>query len=216
VTPVEPSWPDTQKEEWLKQFNNYTTDVISIHEAYPGHYTQFLKLNASPVSRVGKIFGSYAFVEGWAHYTEKMMLDEGFGRTPAADGAGEDQVRAAKYRMAQLMESLLRLCRLCVSIKMHTENMSVDDATRFFMENCYYEEKPARQEALRGTYDPGYLNYTLGKLMILKLRDDYKAQEGDKFSLLKFHDQMLAHGMPQLRLLREIMLKDQAKWPEVL
>ncbi len=217
VTPVEPDWPENQQEEWLSQFNYYTTDVVSIHEAYPGHYTQFLRLNASSANRLEKIFGSYAFIEGWAHYTEKMMLDEGFGRSPAADGApGQDEARAAKYRMAQAMEALLRLCRLCVSVKMHTENMTVDEATRFFMENSYYEEKPARAEAMRGTYDPGYLNYTLGKLQILKLRDDYKAQEGDKFSLQKFHDTMLDQGMPPIRLLREIMLKDEAKWPEVL
>nr|MBA2241662.1 DUF885 family protein [Chthoniobacterales bacterium] len=106
--------------------------------------------------------------------------------------------------------------RLAVSIKMHTQGMSIDEATKFLMDNCYYEEKTARQEAMRGTYDPGYLNYTLGKLQILKLREDYKAQEADKFSLKKFHDEMLAHGMPAIRLLREIMLKDKAKWPEVL
>jgi uncharacterized protein (DUF885 family) len=124
--------------------------------------------------------------------------------------------RAAKYRMAQADEALLRLCRLCASIKMHTQKMSVDEATRFFRENCYYEEKPARQEAMRGTFDPGYLNYTLGKLQILKLRDDYKAQQGDEFSLQKFHNELLNHGMPAIRLLREIMLKDQSKWDQVL
>ena len=118
--------------------------------------------------------------------------------------------------MAQADEALLRLCRLIASIKMHTQGMSVDEATRFFMDNCHYEEKPARSEAMRGTYDPGYLNYTLGKLLILKLRDDYEAQEGANFSAKKFHDELLKHGMPPIRLLREIMLKDQAKWPELL
>ena len=116
----------------------------------------------------------------------------------------------------QADEALLRLCRLCVSIKLHTQKMSLDEATKFFQDNCYYEEKPARQEAIRGTFDPGYLNYTLGKLQILKLRDDYKAQEGDDFSLQKFHNELLNHGMPPVRLLREIMLKDQTKWNEVL
>ncbi|MDQ3313318.1 MAG: DUF885 domain-containing protein, partial [Verrucomicrobiota bacterium] len=216
VTPVEKEWPPLQQEEWLTAFNFYTTDVVSIHEVYPGHYTQFLHLNGSDASKASKIFNSYAFVEGWAHYTEKMMLDEGFGSVQKAAPTPEETVRAAKYRLAQSDEALLRLCRLCVSIKMHTQGMSIDDATKFFRENCYYEEKPSRSEAMRGTYDPGYLNYTLGKLQILKLREDYKAQEGDKFSLKKFHDEMLDHGMPAIRLLREIMLRDKAKWDEVL
>ena len=216
VTPAENDWPEKQKEEWLTAFNYYTSDVVSIHEAYPGHYVQFLHLNTSPANKVEKIFGSYAFVEGWAHYCEKMMLDEGYGSSTNSTPSEDDVKRAAKYRMAQADEALLRLCRLCVSIKMHTQKMSLDEATKFFRENCYYEEKPARQEAMRGTFDPGYLNYTLGKLQILKLRDDYKAQQGDDFSLQKFHNELLNHGMPPIRLLREIMLKDQSKWNEVL
>src|SRR6476469_9090574 len=216
VTPTEKDWPAKQKEEWLTAFNYYTSDITSIHEAYPGHYVQFQHLNASPASKVEKIFGSYAFIEGWAHYCEKMMLDEGFGGPSSSSPSEEDVKRAAKYRMAQADEALLRLCRLCVSIKLHTQNMSLDEATKFFQDNCYYEEKPARQEAMRGTFDPGYLNYTLGKLQILKLRDDYKAQEGDAFSLQKFHNELLNHGMPPIRLLREIMLKDQTKWNQVL
>jgi uncharacterized protein (DUF885 family) len=216
VTPTENNWPEKQKQEWLTAFNYYTSDITSIHEAYPGHYVQFLHLNASPASKVEKIFGSYAFIEGWAHYCEKMMLDEGFGVSTSSTPSEDDVKRAAKYRMAQADEALLRLCRLCVSIKMHTQNMSLDEATKFFRDNCYYDEKPARQEAMRGTFDPGYLNYTLGKLQILKLRDDYKAQEGDAFSLQKFHNELLNHGMPPIRLLREIMLKDQTKWNDVL
>lgn len=216
VTPTEPEWSDQQKEEWLTAFNYFTTDVVSIHEAYPGHYTQFLHLNASDASKAAKIFSSYAFVEGWAHYTEKMMLDEGFGKSTNENPTEEEIKHAAKFRLAQSDEALLRLCRLVASIKMHTQGMTVDEATKFFMANCYYEEKPARMEAMRGTFDPGYLNYTLGKLQILKLREDYKAQEGDKFSLKKFHDELLKHGMPPIRLLREIMLKDKAKWDEVL
>jgi uncharacterized protein (DUF885 family) len=143
-----------------------------------------------------------------------MMLDEGFGS--AANPTPEQKMRAAKYRMAQADEALLRLCRLCVSIKMHTQGMSVEDGAKFFRDNCYYEDKPAHSEAMRGTFDPGYLNYTLGKLQILKLRDAYKAQEGANFSLEKFHDEMLNHGMPPIRLLREILLKDKTKWDQVL
>ena len=216
VTPVEENWPDKEKQEWLTAFNYYTCDVTSIHEVYPGHYVQFLHLNASPASKVEKIFGSYAFVEGWAHYCEKMMIDEGFGGASNSTPSEEDAKRAAKYRMAQADEALLRLCRLCVSIKLHTQNMSIDEATKFFQDNCYYEQRPARQEAMRATFDPGYLNYTLGKLEILRLRDDYKAQQGDDFSLQKFHNELLNHGMPPVRLLREIMLKDQSKWDQVL
>ena len=216
VTPTEEDWPDKEKQEWLTAFNCYTSDLVSIHEVYPGHYVQFLHLNASPASKVEKMFGSYAFIEGWAHYCEKMMIDEGFGSAASSTPTEDDVKRAAKYRMAQADEALLRLCRLCVSIKVHTQNMSIDEATKFFHENCYYEEKPARQEAMRATFDPGYLNYTLGKLQILKLRNDYKAQEGDDFSLQKFHNELLSHGMPPIRLLREIMLKDQSKWDQVL
>ena len=238
VTPPESDWSDQQKQEWLTAFNYYTTDVISIHEVYPGHYVQFLRLNASSANKVEKIFGSYGFIEGWAHYCEKVMLDQGYpgaaspspsprasakaslsaSATPSGTPKSpeDDAKRAAKYRMAQADEAMLRLCRLCVSVKMHTQKMTVDEATKFFQDNCYYEEKPARSEAVRGTFDPGYLNYTLGKLQILKLRDDYKAQEGENFSLQKFHNELLNHGMPPIRLLREIMLKDKTKWNEVL
>ena len=211
VTPPEKAWSSAQKEEWLTAFNYYTTDVVSIHEAYPGHYLQQLCLNASPATRLEKILSSYAFVEGWAHYTEQMMLEEGFG--------GEYSiapVRVIAYHLAQSDEALLRLCRLCVAIQMHCQGMTVDQATRFFIENCYYEEKPARQEATRGAYDPGYLHYTLGKLMILKLRDDYRKQERAGYSLKKFHDELLRHGMPPIPLLREVMLRDSAQWGEVL
>jgi uncharacterized protein (DUF885 family) len=216
VTPPENDWPAKQKQEWLTSFNYYNADVISIHEVYPGHYVQFLRLNASPANKVEKIFSSYAFVEGWAHYCEKMMIEEGYGAASGGKPGADELKRAAKYRMAQADEAMLRLCRLCVAIRIHTQKMTIDEATKFFQDNCYYEEKPAHVEAMRGTIDPGYLNYALGKLQILKLRDDYKAQEGENFSLQKFHNEMLNHGMPPIRLLREIMLKDKSKWDEVL
>jgi uncharacterized protein (DUF885 family) len=223
VTPVEPDWPQKQKEEWLTAFNYYTTDIVSIHEAYPGHYVQFLGLNASRATKLEKIFNSYAFVEGWAHYTEQMMVDEGFGADSSLSPSDGERARergssikAAKYRLAQTDEALLRVCRLCVSIKMHCQGMTVDEATKFFQDNCYYEQKPAHQEAVRGAYDPEYLYYTLGKLEIFKLREDYRKQEGAKFTLQKFHDEMLRHGAPPIRLLREVMLKDAGVWAEVL
>ena len=212
VTPVEPDWPPKQKEEWLTAFNYYTTDIVSVHEAYPGHYIQFLCLKASPATKIEKVFGSYAFIEGWAHYAEQMMVDEGFG----ASGSPVPTLKAAKYRLAQTDEALLRICRLCVSIKMHCQGMKVDEATKFFQDNCYYEAKPARQEAVRGTFDPEYLYYTVGKLEIFKLREDYRKQEGANFSLQKFHDEMLRHGAPPIRLLREVMLKEPSIWAQVL
>jgi len=209
ITPVDNKWTPQQKEDWLRQFDYYTTDNITIHECYPGHYTQFMHLNASKATKIEKIFGSYAFVEGWAHYTEKMMADAGYGHNG-------DTVRAAKYRLAQSGDALLRLCRLCVSIKMHCQGMTVDEGTKFFMDNWHQGDKPSRQEALRGTFDPGYLFYSIGKLEILKLRADYEKQEGANFSLKKFHDLMLDNGMPQIRLLREKLLKDKSTWGDNL
>ncbi len=209
ITPVDPKWTPKQQEDWLAQFNFYTTDVVSIHEAYPGHYTQFLHLNASDASKIQKIFGSYAFIEGWAHYTEKMVIDAGYGNSG-------DPIKAAKFRLAQSGDALLRICRLCVSIKTHCQGMNVEEATKFFMDNWYQGDKPSRQEALRGTYDPGYLFYTLGKLQILKLQEDYKKQEGSNYSLKKFNDAMLDNGMPPIQIMRELLLKDKKQWKKIL
>jgi len=209
ITPVDPNWTAKQKEDWLSIFDPYTIDIITIHEVYPGHYTHFTNLNRSDAAKIEKIFLSYAFVEGWAHYSEKMMLDEGYGMSM-------NPVETAKYRLAQSGEALCRLCRLCVSIKMHCQGMSVDDATKFFMDNWYHGEEPSKQEAIRGTYDPGYLYYTLGKLMILKLRDDYKNQEGEDFSLIKFHDLLHDNGGPPIPILRERLLKDKNSWSKIL
>ncbi len=217
VTPVDASWPAAQKDEWLSAFNYYTTDAVSIHEVYPGHYIQFLAMHASHASDTSKIFGSYAYIEGWAHYCEHMVLQAGYMQpvdpsqaTPAA------RQLAAKYRLAQSGEALLRLCRLCCSIQLHTQGMTVEQATRFFTANCHYEEKPSHSEAMRGTYDPGYLYYTLGKLQILKLREDWRKQEGAAYSLERFHDEFLSHGMPPIRVLREQLLHDPADWPNIL
>jgi len=215
VTPPDAKDTPEKKDEWLTAFNYYTTDIVSIHEAYPGHYLQFIHLNASSANRLRKILTSYAFTEGWAHYTEKMAVDEGFGLDNYVAPTAADRLRAAKYRLAQSDEALLRLCRLCVSIRIHCQGMTVEEGTKFFEDNCYYEQKPARSEAIRGSYDPGYLYYTLGKLQVLKLRRDWQAQEGAKYSLQGFHDEMLRHGAPPIRLLREIMLQDRTQWNEV-
>jgi len=208
VTPVEATWTAKQKDDWLHQFDYYTTDNVTIHEAYPGHYMQGLHLNASKASKIEKIFGSYAYTEGWAHYCEKMMVEEGFGAT--------DSILAAKHRLAMSGDALLRICRLCVSIKMHCQGMTVEEGTTFFMNNWYQGEKPSYQEALRGSFDPGYLFYTVGKLEILKLREEYKKQEGNNFSLQKFHDAMMDNGMPPVIMLREILLKDKTRWGDIL
>jgi uncharacterized protein (DUF885 family) len=125
-----------------------------------------------------------------------MMFEEGFEQ--------EDP----RYRLAQLAEALLRNSRYVVAIKMHTQGMTLDEATRFIMENAFMEETPARAEAVRGTFDPGYLNYTLGKLLLLKLREDYKAEKGDKFNLREFHDKVLAYGAPPVPLLRPMLLEN--------
>ena len=209
ITHVDPKWTPKQKEEWLTSFDYYTTENVTIHEAYPGHYTQFLHLNASNASQLEKIFGSYAFIEGWAHYCEVMMINEGYGNNG-------DPIKAAKHRLAQSGDALLRICRLYVSLKMHCHGMTLEEGTKFFMDNWYQGEKPSSQEALRGTFDPGYLFYTVGKLEILKLREDYKKQEGSNYSLQKFHDSVLDHGMMPIRLLREILLKDPATWNNIL
>src|SRR5258705_13832966 len=118
--------------------------------------------------------------------------------------------------MAQASEWLRRLCLLCVSVKMHTQGMSVDEATRFFRENCYYEEKPARSEAMRGTFDYGYLNFSFGKMEVLKLRDDYKAQQDVEFSLEQFHNQLLDNGMPPVLFFREVFLQDKGELDDLL
>lgn len=199
VTPPKKDWTPKQSDEWLRQFNRYATEIVSIHEAYPGHYVQFLHLNASKASRIRKIFASYAFVEGWAHYTEQMMIEQGFGN--------RDKKTAAKYKMAQLSESLLRYCRLVSSIQEHTHGWTVKQSTQFFMDNCFYGEKPAFEEARRGTFDPGYLSYSLGKLQILALREELKKKQGDQFNLKNFHDALLAQGMPPISVLRSVLLR---------
>ena len=192
VTPVEEQWSDVEKEEWLTSFNYATLRAVSVHEAYPGHYVHYLHTRSAD-SMISRVFGAYSFWEGWAHYAEQMMVEEGYLADPAVE-------------VGQLMEALLRNCRFICAIKMHTQGMTVQEATRFFMENAFLEELPARKEAARGTFDPMYLNYTLGKLMILKLREDYRRMKGDAYSLKEFHDEFLSFGAPPIPLVREMML----------
>ena len=200
VTPVEPDWTPRQREEWLSNFNYQTLRIISIHEVYPGHYVHNLHNRHGHAQRgrelplINRVATSYAFTEGWAHYTEEMMLETEYGRDNPA------------LWLTQLLEALVRNCRYLCSLGMHTQSMTLDEATKFFQADAYMEEHPAYQEAIRGTFDPGYLNYTLGKLMLLKLRQDWRRQEGSAYTLRRFHDTALSWGAPPVPLLRTAML----------
>ncbi len=197
VTPVEPDWTAQQQEEWLSNFNYDTLRMVSVHEVYPGHFVHFLHNRyGRSLPLVNRVATSYAFTEGWAHYTEQMMVESEYG-------AGQPALH-----LTQLLEALVRNCRFLCSIWMHTQGMSVDDATRFFMDKAYMGELPARREAMRGTFDPGYLSYTLGKLMILKLREDFQREQGSAFTLKGFHDRLLSYGAPPVSLLRQVMLRE--------
>lgn len=197
VTPAEDHWTDEQKNQWYQFFDHYTLRDISVHEAYPGHYIHFLKIKNECPSAIAKIFTTYTFIEGWAHYSEQLMVEAGYW------------AHDPRYYFAYLKESLIRIVRLIVAVKMHTMDMSVDDATFYFMRHAYMEEGPARKEAVRGTFDPGYGNYTLGKLMMLKLRDDYRTTMGQNFNLQSFHDQLLSYGAPPIPVMREILLGEE-------
>lgn len=196
VTPVEERWSDDEKEQWLTSFNYATLRAVSVHEAYPGHYVHYLHTRNAD-SMMSRVFGAYSFWEGWAHYAEQMMVEKGYLSEP-------------RYELGQLMEALLRDCRLICAIKMHTQGMTVEEATRFFKENAFLQELPARKEATRGTFDPMYLNYTLGKLMIQKLREDYCRVKGAAYSLRAFHDEFLSYGAPPIPLVREMMLGEDS------
>jgi uncharacterized protein (DUF885 family) len=164
-----------------------------VHEVFPGHYVQFLNNRHNP-DVVRLIYGSGADIEGWGLYCEQMMLDEGLH-----DGD-------PKYRLAQLQMALMRACRYLVGLRMHTQGMTVDQAAKFFEDNGYQTPHNAMVEALRGTGDPGYLRYQLGKLMILKLREDVRKQQGAAFDLGKFHDAFLKQGAVPIKLIRRAML----------
>jgi uncharacterized protein (DUF885 family) len=197
LTPPEPGWTHEQQEEWLRKFDYATLRDVGIHEVYPGHYVHFLKMKQVP-RPLRRVLTSYSFVEGWAHYCEEMMLEAGYG--------GRDP----RLRIAQLSEALLRNVRFLAALEMHTRGMSMDAAARMFVVEAYMDPLPAEREAVRGTFDPGYLNYTLGKLMIRKLRDDLRRQEGAGFSLRNFHDKLLALGAPPIPLARRQLLGSDA------
>ena len=195
LTDVDPAWPPERQQEYLRDYNYPTLWSISIHEVYPGHFLHYQHLRRVE-SKVRKsiLFAPASFVEGWAHYCEQMMIEAGFGRSDQG------------VRLGQLAEALIRLVRFIVGIRLHAEDMSVEQGVRMFQSEAYLEESSARREAERGTFDPTYLVYSIGKLMLLKLRQDYKQQQGKAFSLRTFHDTLLGNGTAPFWLHRQLML----------
>jgi uncharacterized protein (DUF885 family) len=193
VTLPEKSWTKEHIQEHLEAFNRGVITSTSIHEAYPGHYVQFLWVQSAP-SKIRKLLGANSNAEGWAHYCEQMMIDEGYG--------GGD----LKLRLGQLQDALLRNARYIVGIQMHTGKMTFDQAVDFFVKEGMQTKSMAEVETKRGASDPTYLYYTLGKLEILKLREDYRKQRGASFSLEEFHNNFLKQGFPPIKIVRRTML----------
>ena len=207
ATLPESSWTPEQIQEHMAGFNRGTIISTAVHEVYPGHYTQFLWVPYAP-SKVRKLLGCSSNAEGWAHYSEQMMLDEGYGRTPGVDQ--DHDTAFLKLRLGQLQDALLRNARFIVGIQMHTGAMTFDQGVEFFEKEGYQSHMNGLRETKRGTSDPTYLYYTLGKLEILKLREDYKEKMGSAFSLEKFHNEVLKQGFPPIKLLREVMMGDHS------
>src|ERR1700733_12254779 len=177
VTPPDAGMAAEKLEDYLQVYYFAGLDIISAHEVWPGHFMQYLTRRTHPEwSLARQLAHAQSTTEGWAHYAEQMMIEQGLGN-------GDP-----KTKVAQIEEALLRDCRFVASIEMHTGGKSVEDAAQLFMKECGSPEPEARREAYRGTSDPGYLNYSIGKLEILKLRDDYKKKMGKSFSLQEFHD----------------------------
>lgn len=191
----EKEWDEKKKEEWMTQFNFPVLKLISIHEAYPGHYTHFLNANEYS-SKLVKLFMSYSYVEGWAHYTEEMMIKEGYGKDDF------------KIKIGMLIEALIRCCRYIGSIMMHCEEKSIDEVKNMFLENAYMTETTATQEAERAAFDPGYLNYTLGKIQLKKFKKKYFDKFGDKKSLKDFHNMIVSLGVPTYDIAERFVLEN--------
>jgi len=194
VTPPDASAPAAVREESLGALNDYWRPILGAHEVMPGHFLNYAVDKHLDLSLTRRLLWNPECGEGWAHYDEQMIVDEGWG-------GGNPRVR-----LGQLAGALLREGRFVVGVKEHTAGMTVDEATRFLEENAYASESTARREALRGTQDPMYGYYTFGKMMILKLRDDYKKKLGSSYTLQRFHDAFLAHGDPPIPLLRPLLL----------
>ncbi|MEP7077174.1 MAG: DUF885 domain-containing protein, partial [Acidobacteriota bacterium] len=191
VAAPDPKWDKKKQEEYIPGKGSLL--FTSVHEVYPGHFVQFLHANRAK-SKFGQVFVGYAFAEGWAHYCEEMMYDEGLG-------AGD-----AEMHIGQLQEALLRDVRFLSAIGMHTKGMTVEESKKMFIEQGLRSEGEADQQSARGTFDPAYLNYTMGKLMIMKLRDDWCASRGGKTAWKQFHDAFLEYGGPPIPLVRKAMM----------
>ena len=198
IAPPDPSWPPEEQEAYLPG----AADLLftSAHEVWPGHFLQFLHSNRSP-STLGRVFVGYAFAEGWAHYTEELMWEAGVGE-------GDQEIH-----IGQLLNALLRNVRYLSAIGLHARGMSVEESERMFLEQAYQDPGNARQQAARGTFDPAYLNYTMGKLMIRQLREDWTASRGRGAAWRDFHDNFLNFGGPPIPLIRQAMLGEGAGSP---
>ena len=194
ISPPDPSWSAKERSAYIPG----TADLLftSVHEVWPGHFLNFLHSNRAK-SKFGQVFVGYAFAEGWAHYSEEMMWEAGLGNGDA------------EIHVGQLSNALLRNARYLSAIGLHTKGMTIAQSERLFREKAYQDPGNARQQAARGTYDPAYLNYTLGKLMIRKLRDDWTASRGGREAWKEFHDVFLSYGGPPIPLVRKAMLKSQ-------
>ena len=203
VTLPEKNWTPEHIAEHMAEFNIGTIVSTSVHEAFPGHFVQFLWQDQFP-SRVRKLVGANTNIEGWAHYCEQMMLDEGY-QTP-----GSDDRERKLIRLGQLQDALLRNARFTVGIKMHTEGWTTDQAEQYFVTEGYQSPSAAQVETRRGTADATYLYYTLGKLEILKLRADVKAKQGARFNLQDFHDTFMRQGPVPIKVVRQALLHDSS------
>jgi uncharacterized protein (DUF885 family) len=191
IAPPDPSWTPEEQAAYVPGSKNLL--FTSVHEVWPGHFLNFLHANRAP-SLFGRVFVGYAFAEGWGHYAEELVYEAGF-----ENGNAETHV-------GQLSNALLRNCRFLSAIGLHARGMTQEQSRELFRTECYQDEGTARQQSARGTYDPGYLNYTLGKLMIRKLRDDWTASRGGRAAWKEFHDTFLSYGGPPIPLVRRAML----------
>jgi uncharacterized protein (DUF885 family) len=190
VSPPDPTWPKEKQEAYTPGKGSLL--FTSVHEVYPGHFVQFLHANRSQ-SKFGQVFVGYGYAEGWAHYTEEMMYDAGLENNP-------------EMHIGQLQEALLRNVRFLSAIGLHTKGMTVKESETMFLEQGFQDPGSAEQQANRGTFDPAYLNYTMGKLMIRKLREDWCASRGGRSAWKQFHDQFLSYGGPPIPLVRKAMM----------
>jgi uncharacterized protein (DUF885 family) len=194
IAPPDPAWTAEEQLGFIPGRKDLL--FTSVHEVWPGHFLQFLHANRAK-SVFGRVFYSYAFSEGWAHYSEEMMYDAGLNK------------QEPETRIGQISNALLRNCRLISAIDLHTGKMTQEQSRQLFMDECYQDEGNAKQQSARGTYDPAYLNYTMGKLLIRKLREDWT--KGDRSKWKAFHDEFLSYGSPPIPLVRAAMTRGEAK-----